>query len=83
MTTPTIRELEERLSAARDLVERANVRVVGKHHGGTLEDYRTKMQALLSAERDLALAREEARMRVVIGRSCGRGTGCCGSMRRS
>jgi hypothetical protein len=59
MTTLSILALEERLCAARGLVEEAQARLAGKHLGGEGQDYRRTMQAQLSAERDLALARGE------------------------
>lgn len=59
MTAPSIRELEERLAAARRDLDRAQTALRGMHEGDEWEDYRSSLRAQLSAERDLALARGE------------------------
>jgi hypothetical protein len=59
MSTPDIKELEERLEAARRLVERAGVALRGKLGRHAMDDYESKLQGQLTAERELALARGE------------------------
>ncbi|MBV9947507.1 MAG: hypothetical protein JOZ69_11700 [Myxococcales bacterium] len=59
MSAPDIKELERRLDAARELVERATVAVRGKLGRAALDDYKRSLQIRLAAERELAVARGE------------------------
>jgi hypothetical protein len=60
MITRPLRELEERLRAARRVVERAQAALSNVQSGNEWKDYKRALQAQLAAERDLALARGEA-----------------------
>jgi hypothetical protein len=59
MTSQSIRELEERLRAARRYVERAQAALSNAQTGNEWNDYKRALQAQLTAERDLAFARGE------------------------
>jgi hypothetical protein len=59
VTSPTISELEARLRAARRSVERAQAALSETRTGSEWNDYKRALQAQLTAERDLALARGE------------------------
>jgi hypothetical protein len=59
MRTVDIQELEQRLAAARRVVERSGATLRGKGGEDAMGDYEKSLQAQRAAERDLALARGE------------------------
>jgi hypothetical protein len=59
VTSPTISELEAHLGAARRRVERARAALTGARTGSEWHDYKRALQAQLTAERELAVARRE------------------------
>src|SRR5437868_4549123 len=55
----TIPEIERRLAAAQDRLERAMLALAPKHQGGEWEEYLAASEAVLRLERELAAAKGE------------------------